>query len=279
MSTYRDRFSWLKNKAFTLVELLVSIAIIGILIALLLPAVQQARAAARRTNCQNHLKQLGLGLHNYHDAHRMLPPGAIVFGPAFRTTTGWGWGAMNLPFIEQRSLYDQLDLHVNNALAGNRDLLQHRLSVHVCPADSQPDLFAVEISGEFTADVATGNYLGNFHVLGPLSNTRFSDITDGLSQTILLGERRFIPDSPGGDAVSSGWYGLVSGANSYSFHSVPYLTLGVTATINRGGFSSLHAGGAQVAFADGSVRLLSQNMDTETLIGLGTLNGGETVSF
>ena len=102
----------MRYKAFTLVELLVVIAIIGILIALLLPAVQAAREAARRMSCTNNLKQLGLGLHMYHDVHKTLPIGWLGFDssgkPHFEGDPGWAWSARILPFIEQQSLYDNL---------------------------------------------------------------------------------------------------------------------------------------------------------------------------
>ncbi len=91
-----------KPTGFTLVELLVVIAVIAILISLLLPAVQSAREAARRTQCRNNLKQIGVALHNYHDVLRLFPPGYVA-GSADSTSTspGWGWGAMLLPYLEQ----------------------------------------------------------------------------------------------------------------------------------------------------------------------------------
>src|SRR5262245_46102933 len=98
-----------QKNGFTLIELLVSISILSILIALLLPAVQQAREAARRSDCQSRLKQWGLALHNYHDLHRILPPGSVSVGPAFTPFSGWGWQALTLPQIEQSSLYGQCD--------------------------------------------------------------------------------------------------------------------------------------------------------------------------
>src|SRR5687768_201165 len=97
------------RRAFTLIELLVVIAIIGILVALLLPAVQQAREAARRTQCKNNLKQLGLALHNYHDQHKLLPPGYVSDYTTAGTDTGpgWGWAAMILPQIDQGPLFNR----------------------------------------------------------------------------------------------------------------------------------------------------------------------------
>ena len=91
----------IRRKGFTLIELLVVIAIIAVLIALLLPAVQQAREAARRTQCKNHLKQLALALHNYHDQYPTCPSGYFV-------ATGWGWGTMLLPFMDQIPLFEQM---------------------------------------------------------------------------------------------------------------------------------------------------------------------------
>src|SRR5262245_48859233 len=103
-------------RGFTLIELLVVIAIIAILIALLLPAVQQAREAARRTSCKNNLKQLGIALHSYHDAHRTLPPG-YLYRPNTGSTppsnaAGFSWGAMSLPFLDQANLYQQFNWNV-----------------------------------------------------------------------------------------------------------------------------------------------------------------------
>ncbi len=267
-------------RGFTLVELLVSISIIGILIALLLPAVQQARSAARRSQCLGHLKQLALGLHNYHDAHSVLPSGAIVRGPAFPILSGWGWGAMNLPYIEQSALYSQINFSEHTALGSNRPLLRLRIPTHVCPADSQPETYPVDIFDEFVAETATGNYLSNQNVLGPISSVRFRDISDGLSHTLMLGERRFIPGSDIGDPASSPWAGYVTGVNENSFLSRPYLIVEQSATINHGGFSSLHPGrGANLAFADGSVRFISENVAFEVQMAMSTIGGGESVEF
>src|SRR5688572_21241712 len=97
-----------RPRGFTLVELLVVIAIIGILVALLLPAVQAAREAARRMSCGNNLKQISLGLHNYHDTYKAFPAGWFDFGGAANNFESWGWSAMLLPFVEQQPLHDQM---------------------------------------------------------------------------------------------------------------------------------------------------------------------------
>ena len=126
-----------RRGAFTLVELLVVIAIIGILIALLLPAVQAAREAARRMQCTNNLKQIALALHNYHDTHRALP-----FGSGGRIgTPGYAiagtWPAMILPFVEQRSLYDLFDFKVAMDDAANAEAVRTVVAVYICPSDPQ----------------------------------------------------------------------------------------------------------------------------------------------
>tara|TARA_R110002111_G_scaffold168038_1_gene233767 strand:- start:25546 stop:26598 length:1053 start_codon:yes stop_codon:yes gene_type:complete len=140
---------------FTLIELLVVIAIIAILIALLLPAVQQAREAARRSQCKNNMKQIGLAMHNYHDAHNTFPPGYITKTPC-NTATAWpscnqgelgiyGWGTFVLPYIDQAPLYNLLNpgsvtLNQNLANATVRQGLQSPMAVFLCPSDPGPNL-------------------------------------------------------------------------------------------------------------------------------------------
>ncbi|WLD14149.1 DUF1559 domain-containing protein [Planctellipticum variicoloris] len=147
-----------KPAGFTLIELLVVIAIIGVLVALLLPAVQQAREAARRTQCKNNLKQLGLGLHNYHDAHNIFPPayiGAIgTAGTAFGVTypddnangpSGFGWGTLLLPYIDQAPLYNSLDFTQPCWSPAFSAAAQTKLAAFLCPsAVGGSDGFVVE---------------------------------------------------------------------------------------------------------------------------------------
>ena len=119
---------------FTLVELLVVIAIIGALVALLLPAVQSAREAARRMKCQNHMKQIGLGLHNYHDVHGGLPPGGMATSSTAQANDGMGFHAFILPYVEQDALFRQFNGSVPYNAAPNRNLGAAKVSLYLCPS-------------------------------------------------------------------------------------------------------------------------------------------------
>src|SRR5258708_2555504 len=125
------------RRGFTLIELLVVIAVIGVLVGLLLPAVQQAREAARRMSCRNNLKQIGLALHNYHGSHNVFPPGYVSNFDASGTDTGpgWGWAAMILPQMEQRPLFDAVNFNTPIEAPSNQT---NRLGVvggFLCPSD------------------------------------------------------------------------------------------------------------------------------------------------
>jgi prepilin-type N-terminal cleavage/methylation domain-containing protein len=197
-----------ESRGFTLVELLVVIAIIGILIALLLPAVQAAREAARRSQCTNNLKQIGLALHNYHDTFKSLPSGCVskvVNGTT--SNTAWGWPALILPQLEQQPLYDAIKPGHQSLWATVGDpalkpLMQQPISALLCPSDTAPKLNDDrKING---VSVAVSNYLGNnssealFLTPAPADiaglfvenrAVRFADILDGLSNTFAVGER------------------------------------------------------------------------------------------
>jgi len=273
-----------KHRAFTLIELLVVIAIIGILIALLLPAVQSAREAARRSECQNRSKQLGLALHNYHDAHRCLPSGSIVRGPSFAPLSGWGWGTMILPMVEQGNLFARCDFSQNNAAAANRAAISTPLAVMRCPSDIAPETVDVELSGHPDAPVAAGNYVGCEGFLSGLSSVKFGQVTDGLSMTLLMGERNYHPPVGGSLPFTSAWCGIVSESDVYVFTSMPHIAVNGQKPINRSNsspfyFSSRHTGGAFFTRGDGSVSFISESIDSATFDALGTPNGGEAVSY
>lgn len=269
-----------RTRGFTLIELLVVIAVVGILMSLLLPAVEQAREAARRTSCKSHLKQLCLALHNYHDSHNVLPPGSITIGPAFMTFPGWGWSAMLLPYYDQMPLYSRIDFGMGTAVGPNRSLIGNRLGLMQCASDSQPDQIDVDIPGHSNVLIATGNYIGSEEILKGLSHIRMADVIDGASQTIFLGERKLQPGTNGCLAFTSSWCGIVAESDVYVFDSIPYAPVLATQRINAPGataFSSQHVGGAHFALGDGSVRFISENIDSQVFQALGTRAGGEVI--
>jgi prepilin-type N-terminal cleavage/methylation domain-containing protein/prepilin-type processing-associated H-X9-DG protein len=216
------------HRGFTLIELLVVIAIVGVLIGLLLPAVQKVRESAQRTQCTNNLKQIGLALHGYHDANEWFPPGYVDGNtdpdstPDNDVGPGWGWAALILPYLEQNNVYTQINFSVGVGLGSNRVISQQPLTVFQCPADSFQQAFPVYDSN-FTNPIATvahGNYVGcngweecfngaggnpqggsgtdglagSFGQRGAglfyrNSRNKIASVTDGLSSTIFVGER------------------------------------------------------------------------------------------
>jgi len=277
-------------RGFTLIELLVVIAIIAILIALLLPAVQQAREAARRTQCKNNLKQIGLALHNYHDQFGRLPPACVFSGwdtaPIHTAAdqAAYGWGSFILPHLDQGPLYNQLDvtgLELHRLLQdpARRPLIQTKLTAYRCPSDDADDTngkrrFSNTAYGNTVA--GTSNYVavlgtiwrgsqnwlnGKFDPYGSLwasSRVGLGDIKDGTSNTVVIGERNWL-DSAGT------WVGTrnYNGTGDVGLRQIAGTTVaklnegGVEGT---GGFSSPHEGGAHFLFADGHVGFLSENI-------------------
>lgn len=279
-----------RKRGFTLVELLVVIAIIGVLMALLLPAVQAAREAARATQCKNSIRQVGLALHNYHDTHERLPPGWIADAP--EGTPGWGWMVSILPQLEQGALHDGLikrNLPIDDAV--NQQAREHVVKLFLCPSDPKPKQFQLGGPGGpgDTVDdgppvflVARSNYVGVFGTLeiedDPtagdgafyfLSTTRFADITDGLSNTLLVGER-------GSRLGGSLWQGVVPAASEAMARIV-----GISDhTPNHpdahfDDFSSYHPSGVHFVLGDGSVRRIDDHIDLAIYQGLMTIGGGE----
>jgi prepilin-type N-terminal cleavage/methylation domain-containing protein/prepilin-type processing-associated H-X9-DG protein len=208
----------LRRSGFTLVELLVVIAIIGILIALLLPAVQMAREAARRSQCANNLKQIGLALHNYCDSYGSFPAAWVFSEGTDDTYAQWGWGALILPYMEQESVHSAIqvgDLRLPEALdnATMRGIMQVPITTYRCPSDVAPDVQAgfrwLPDSNANQIYTATSNYVAahgswSAEYLPTLATTqkdevgafqgnlgvRLAAIRDGTSNTIAVGERR-----------------------------------------------------------------------------------------
>ena len=269
------------RRGFTLVELLVVIAIIGVLVALLLPAVQAAREAARRMQCSNNLKQLGLAVHNYHDTFLVFPPQMLNVSTS--NDRRWGWGAVTLPYVEQKNLYDDLkpDGGQQIPVATSSPLLQARVKVHLCPSDgsgTHTNQFhpSVNASNNSANWYSKSNYVCNQQIMryragfaGPCF--RMADVTDGTTNTLLIGERRLNVPKPYRYPGSIVW-GTAQGTgdSANTFHvSYPintpsdnndYDADGNDTVRKRFAISSGHPNGAMFAMTDGSVRFVSQTI-------------------
>jgi prepilin-type N-terminal cleavage/methylation domain-containing protein/prepilin-type processing-associated H-X9-DG protein len=265
-----------RQSGFTLVELLVSIAVTGVLAALLLPAVQSARASARRIQCGNQLRQLGLGLHLYHDAHACFPPGAYIMGPSFAIQSGWGWGAMIFPHIEENDFYQQLDFGQGTAVGTNLPLIATSVSIWRCPSEISPEIISASPSNTPPFNLATGNYCGSAGILNSMSRVKISDICDGTSKTLLAGERMDQLGLNGTLPFTSSWCGDVAFQDAYASTSVPYLTASRGHPLNASPFDpncfgSYHMGGANFVLADGSLRFINDNISLSVYVALGTI--------
>lgn len=300
-----------KNKSgFTLVELLVALIIIAIVVALLLPAVQAAREAARRVQCANNLHQMGIALHNYHDAMRKFPVGIVRPNRTF-------WSGGLLPFVDQPNLYKTLDFSLNweQVGSGNAKACATLLSIYRCPSSDAPR----KLSRQGVANRVPSGYLavgsgtdtresgsGNDHLGLPNRNglmfvnnsTSVASVLDGTSNTLAIGEALFRFDTVGPDLdsqiyqVVDHWYIGTDGV-----YWRPNGTQEVSEAIGSTGvplnavfkdiwidakemcYSSLHTGGCMFVFGDGHVQFLSENIDASVYSNLGTIDGAEVVSF
>ncbi len=270
------------QSGFTLIELLVSIAILAVLAALLMPAVQSARASARQLQCKNQLRQMGLALHLYHDSHRCFPPGSYVMGPIFPVQTGWGWGAMILPYIDQADLYSMLDFGHGNATGNNLALIATTDPFWRCPSDLGPEIIEGVPLSDPPYQVASGNYCGSQGILSPMSCIRIDQIRDGTSKTILAGERIVQPGTSASLPFTSAWCGTVAFATEYDSCSIPDLMpnrfhfLNIS-DVDPNCFGSRHLGGANFVLADGSLQFFNNSIDLNVYEALGTINSGDVV--
>lgn len=301
--------------AFTLVELLVVIAVIGVLVGLLLPAVQQAREAARRMSCGNHLKQLALGMHLYHDVHRRLPPS--VMGVSRGTHQGQpindagltAWVAI-LPFHESQALYEQFDLNADAWAAANQAPARLTPAIHRCPSMSLPDSeWNPQGFSSYAVSTGTERYRNQMHngaivdamnvfrgermMLGIapdqawISWTSMEEIAtaDGTSNTLLSGE--FGPQERTTSHLS---FPFPSGSGSGRWAvSYPYNSAASTfGTFNARriqifdipsyeSFRGPHPGGVQFNLVDGSVRFVSDSIDAFVLDQLAARNDGTVI--
>ena len=279
---------------FTLIELLVVIAIIAILIALLLPAVQQAREAARRTQCKNNLKQLGLALHNYHDTFNAFPAAQWYCGHLTDCTAGrpawshgWTWTASVMPYMDQSPIYGQIDFEKDLYDPTQIALISTWLPTFACPSDASmrqqiPPSGGAAGSGD-TARIAATSYIANggaFNnsftenhsdhtwangILGRDTSVKIRDITDGTTNTFLVGES--IHYAFTWDPTLYGHWHPPSGTACCTLTAARHgnrrlnPALSASNVVKRESFSSFHEGGAQFAMCDGSVRFISENVD------------------
>lgn len=286
-----------KRPGFTLIELLVVIAIIGVLVGLLLPAVQSAREAARRMSCSNNLKQLGLALHNYHDTHRSFPPSSF-------NSNRLGWTVHVLPFIEAGPLYDQFDFTRRYNQSPNWDLGMTQLSFYLCPSSKSPRSSIgnggekIKGIGMFTAHYygvmgpkgmnpvtgapypfkATGGH-GGFAEDGMFRQNRtttFATMSDGTSNTFALGEISW--DDRGGNKTR---YRMWNRGHQQDQWTSPAKNLAhqinadFTADFNDMSFGSNHPGGCHFLLGDGSVQYVSETIDFGRLLATASASGGE----
>jgi prepilin-type N-terminal cleavage/methylation domain-containing protein/prepilin-type processing-associated H-X9-DG protein len=347
-SSSRMGRSW---DGFTLVELLVVIAIIGVLVALLLPAVQAAREAARRMSCVNNIKNIALAVHNYHDSNKYLPfdvfdgrfgseryPDGSQASPSSfardKNFDGRGWIVSVLPYLEEQNLYDSLKPGFDNPSESNmnfratarrgdgmgrqeiRDFLSRQLPVLTCPSDPSaiptqgmfpmenvPSEFAVTsykgVAGDTTIlehlfpfpdgqwnDAVSGTSPGCFESLGcnglfwkmgyydPIN---FKRISDGLSNTLMIGESVAEQDPHSLAYFSEGdWASCNQQFNYFSPLGLEEITSGLE-WVNVRGFRSLHPGGGNFAMGDASVRFINEGVDHQLYRSLSTKDGGEMV--
>jgi len=289
-----------RRPGFTLIELLVVIAIIAILIALLVPAVQKVRDAAARAQCSNNMKQMGLALHNYHDTYKKFPAGIAYTYPYYY----WSWMAQMMPFYEQAPLYRQADTWAR--IGGSGDPAYHWwpwggfwlspqtpanpalgaiVQTLICPADSRQSILLSGAQAGINGNVAFTGYLGvadsregneaggggqSNGILYWKSTTRFGDITDGTSNTLMAGER-----PPSADLNYGWWFAgagydagvgdVVLGARSVGYAAslgcassyVGFQQGNINNNCDQAHFWSLHTGGGNFLLGDGSVRFMT----------------------
>lgn len=290
-----------RRRGFTLVELLVVVAVIGILVGLTLPAVQMAREASRRASCSNNLRQIGLALEQYHGTFRVYPSGWIGVDPETRLPyaegeSGWGWASMILPYLEMGNVsekvvhFDYPIMHLDNEKAR-----EYPIGLFRCSSDASRELFELmseDAPPAFITYLANANYVGSFGTVEldsceglpvgqtcksdgafyHLSRVRDADVKDGLTNTLFVGERS---SRSGG----STWTGFIpDGEEAFA----RFLGIADHPPNHEGGhlddFSSNHPSGTNFLFVDGSVRLISESIDEQVYRGLATIHGREPVT-
>ncbi|MGE3314697.1 MAG: DUF1559 domain-containing protein [Planctomycetaceae bacterium] len=301
MSQKLSRCSFRRRlQGFTLIELLVVMAIIGVLVALLLPAVQSARAAARKTSCMNNLKQIGAALHNYHDMHQSFPPGYVYrLGPT-GNEAGFGWATMLLPLVEQTNVYHEFNFNV--PLWDNANIVARTtpMAVFHCPADPVDSNEFIEMGVAPVERYAIASFVACFGppdldanqeqrdgMFSRNSSTRVQDVADGLSQTLAAGERAngpFRAGIPHGVhfTYETTWSGAVRQFDDPTDdhgHMILFQTGHAPNALDSDDrdVSAPHDGFAQFLLADGGVHTISALIDFPLYQALGTMDGNETI--
>jgi prepilin-type N-terminal cleavage/methylation domain-containing protein/prepilin-type processing-associated H-X9-DG protein len=299
-----------RRSGFTLVELLVVIAIIGILVALLLPAIQAAREAARRSGCSSNLRQIGVALHDFELANRRLPPGAVwINGP--KVINRGPTLVYLLPYIEEKALFDAFDFRLtntDNTMLGGTLVGVSTISIYLCPSDDHESVYFGLVPHNYAASngptavydnpacscnhpwqsIATAPLDDPKDFAGPFTRTGtaigLKKVTDGLSNTIFFGEVR-----PGcSEHAQNGW-ATTNNGNGYCTTIIPINYDSCQATAldpchrpcnwnTEVGFKSAHSGGAQFLFGDGSVRFLVDTIDHQAYQYLGGKSDGKIVT-
>jgi prepilin-type N-terminal cleavage/methylation domain-containing protein/prepilin-type processing-associated H-X9-DG protein len=300
-------FPMKRRSGFTLIELLVVIAIIGVLIGLLVPAVQKVREAASRLKCENNLHQIGLALHNYHDRMNGFPLGyqSQVASDNSDLGPGWGWAAFLLDDLEQNNLRRQIRFDLQISDPANAAVRVVTVPVLVCPSEPKTGTFTVvDANGNGICDVARASYTAMNGVLGVSGDAwdnngafirnrgmRIAEITDGLSNTLFVGERAT-------NMSSATWTGAVTNgvvpAQRYQSVSdqLANAELASALVLSHGSHdhlpnnplvfdadatSSYHVLGVNFLFGDGSVRPIGNAINGLVYEALLTRAGGEAI--
>src|SRR5262245_31493329 len=320
------------RRGFTLVELLVVIAIIGVLVALLLPAVQSARESARRMSCTNNERQIGIALHNHHDTFGTFPPGGITNGACCSTQSGPTWTIFILPYMEQQALYDRYDQTQANEHANNAFVRTQFVKTYSCPDDmlikrlltpaSGPGSNLQYMTGSYRAMAGVTDGLGWFdaecgriyplsqrgvlhsssdpkyptpfpsnYVAPPYSKERIANITDGTSNTLMVGEYYTVPK--GSNQGRTTFWAYTYTSFNQSEVVLPPQTRQLFADFDKcvnscpncvgtsnpckRSWGSFHPQTINFVMTDGSTRAISTNIDMLQFAALGTIEGGETV--
>jgi prepilin-type N-terminal cleavage/methylation domain-containing protein/prepilin-type processing-associated H-X9-DG protein len=286
-----------RRSAFTLIEILLVLAIIGVLISLLLPAIQSSRELARRVSCQNNLMQLGTALGQYASSYGVLPPGVVNDrGPITGRPGGYrfSWAVQILPFLQQPAMYREFDFRHGVDSPANATARQHRIQTFLCPSEwTAGSMSYAGCHHDVEAPIAADNH-GVFYLN---SRTRYDDITDGPAFTIFLGEvgssrmleawavggkstlRNTGTPINGGPVVPIPGAGFTVSSFDSTDPNAAASAAAEEAMINPyvGGFRSAHPGGANFLFGDGSVRFLNSGTDALVYRHLGHRSDGELI--